>query len=139
MNANMVAVNIGRGVLRFSGIEVKSNSAFQFFEECFRGPSVAQEQELQTRTLAMFAQHIRVAEQLGNSTDHGQHLVPTNKCVEACAQVRFRREPTGNSQRKTDFRLSADDARSRSQADIIDLRIRAPHSASSDRDLELAR
>ena len=132
MNTDVIAVNVSGRLLRFSRIKLKADPAFQIFQEGFRGPSVAQEQELQTRALTMFAQHIRVAEQLGNSTDHRQNLIPPNKCVEALPQVRLRGESPSHAQRETDFRFSADDSSIRRQANIIDLWIRAPHFASGD-------
>ena len=121
------------------GIELKSDALLQFVQKAVGGPSVPQEQELQAGALAVFAQHVRVAEQFGDAPDHRQHLVPAHERVEARAQIRLGREPAGNAQGEADLRLSANHASDRGQADIVDLRIRAPHAASGDRDFELAR
>ena len=87
----------------------------------------------------MLAQNVGVAEQFGNAFDHGQNLVPANERVQARSEIRLGREAAGDAQRESDFRLSADGASDRGQADVIDFRIRAPHAASGDRDFEFAR
>ena len=111
----------------------------QFGQKAFGGPAVAQEKKLQARAFTVFAQNIGVAEQFRNPFDHGQNLIPAHEGVQARAEIRFGRESSGNAQREADFRLSADRARNRGQANVIDFRVGAPYGASGDRDLELAR
>ena len=61
MNSDVVAINIrGRRFLD-RGVECKSNSPLQFLQKTFRRPSMPQEKKFQTRALAMFPQHFRVA------------------------------------------------------------------------------
>ena len=86
----------------------------------------------------MFPQYIRVAKQLRNPNNGGHHLMPTDKRVQSRCQVRFGREASSNSQGETDLGPAAQHASRRGQSHIVDLRVRAPHTTSCDRDLEFA-
>jgi len=55
VNALMVALDVRRRLLGNAGIELKSNSALQFFQETVGGPSMAHEEKLQTRSFTVFA------------------------------------------------------------------------------------
>ena len=46
-------------------------------------------------SLTVLAQHIRLAEQLGNALDCRQNLIPPHKGIQPFAQIRFSGEPTG--------------------------------------------
>ncbi len=126
MNADVVAINIVRRMLFDRGIELESDALLQFVEKALRRPSVTQEKKLQTRPLAMFAQNVGVAEQFGNALDDGQNLIPANKRIQSRAKIRLGRESARDSQRETDFRLAANSASDRGQANVVDFRIRAP-------------
>src|SRR6202140_5349748 len=138
MNSHMVAINIGGRRFRDSGIELKSNPALQFVQKTLGRPAMPQEEKLQSRPLAMFAQHIRVAKQFRDPLYGGQHLMPTNKRVQPLSQVGFGGEPSRNSQRETDLGYPANYTGDRGQPNIVDLRIRAPHAAPGNRNLEFS-
>ena len=95
MNADVIAIDVRGRLLGNGGIELKSNPPLQFFQKTVGSPSMAQEEKLQPCALAMFAQHVGLAEQLGNALDHRQSLIPLHKCVQPLAQIRFSGEPTG--------------------------------------------
>ena len=97
-----------------------------------------QEEKLQPRPLAMFAQHIRVAKQFRDPLYGGQHLMPADKRVQSRAQVGFGGKSSRNSQREAHLGRPANHTSRRGQPNIVDLRIRAPHAASRNRDLEFA-
>src|SRR5579862_34052 len=63
MNAYMVAIHIGRRFFLDRRIEMESDTPLEFVEEAVGGPAMAEEQKLQARPLAMFAQYVGVAEQ----------------------------------------------------------------------------
>ena len=75
----------------------------EFVEESIGVPAVLQEKKLQTSVLAAFAQRRRIAEDLGNGANHGQHLVPVDESVETDREVRIGGEAAADAQRKTGF------------------------------------
>ena len=81
------------------------------------------------QTLAQDRQKFR------DAFEHGQHLLPAHKGIQANTKVRIGRQPSANTQREPDLRAAAN----RRQSDIVNLRIRAPNPASRDRYFELAR
>ena len=139
MNADVIAVDISRWMLGLGGIELKSDPPLELFLEVARRPTMPQEEKLQPRPLAVFAQLIGVAKQLGDSLDHRQNLIPAHERIQRRTQVRLGGKSAAHAQAKTNLRLSLNHALGRSQADIVDLRVGAPDAASRDRDLELAR
>ena len=126
MNADVIAVNIVGRMLFDRGIELESDALLQFAEKTLGGPSMTQEEKFQAGALAMFAQNIGIAEQFGNALDHRQDLIPAHKCIQPRAEIRIGRKSAGDSQRESNFRLSAERAGDRGQANVIDLRIGAP-------------
>src|SRR6266550_1283062 len=139
MNADMVTVNIVRRTLFKRWIELESDAVLQFAEKTISSPSVPQEEELQARALAVFAQDVGVAEEFGHALDHRHNLIPADERVQARAEIGLCRKSTGNSQGETNLGLAANRAGYRGQSNVVDFRIRAPHGASGDGDLELAR
>src|ERR1051326_2764957 len=139
MNADMVAVDVVGRMLFDGGIEAESNPLLKFVQKSIGRPSMAQEKKFQAGAFAMLAQDIGVAKQFRNALDHWQHLVPTNKGVEASPQIRFGREASRNSQGKSNLGLSCYSSGDRGQANVVNLRIGAPRVASGNRDLEFAR
>src|SRR5258708_408470 len=71
MNAHLIAINIRRWRFFDSGVELKSNPPLQFVQKTLCGPPMPQEEKLQSRALAMFPQHFRVAKQLRNPLNGG--------------------------------------------------------------------
>ena len=107
MDADVVAVNVVGRMLLDCGIELESDAVLQFGKKAVGGPSVAQEEKFQPSALAMFAQHVGVAEQLGNSFDHRQNLVPADERIQPCSEIRFGRESACDSQGEADLGRSA--------------------------------
>ena len=62
MYAGVITEYIRRHLLCSCRFEVKAKTVFNRLQECFRGPSMPQEQILQTRPFAVFTQHISFAE-----------------------------------------------------------------------------
>ena len=87
----------------------------------------------------MFAKHLRFAEQFRNRPEHGLDFVPAHKGIQSGGEVGIGGKPAADPQREAHLRVAADRPFGRSQTDVVDLRIRAPHTASGDRDLEFAR
>ncbi len=139
MDADVIAVNIRWRLLRPGGVKLKSDSSLQFLLEVVRGPTMPQEEKFQSRALAVFPQLVGVAEQLGDSPDHRQNLVPAHKGIQRRAQVGLGGKSPTHSQPKANFRLATNHTFGCSQPNIVDLRVGAPHAASRDGDLELAR
>ena len=139
MDSDVIAVNVCRRLFGFGGIELKSDAALQFFLEVLRRPAMPQEEKLQPRPLAMFAQLVGIAKQFGDSLDHRQNLIPAHKGIQRCAEVGIGRKSAAHAQSEANLRLSMNHALDRGQADIVDLRIGAPDAASRDGNLELAR
>src|SRR5580693_883150 len=139
MNANVIAVDVCRRILGFSRIESKPDPPFEFLLKVMRRPAVSQEKKFQPGPLAVLAQLVRVTEQLGNSPDHRQNLVPAHERIQRRTQVGLGRKPPAHAQGETNLRLSFNDTLSRSEANIVNLRIGAPDAASRDGNLELAR
>src|SRR5262249_12611379 len=52
VNADVITIQVVRGLLIRSGLQLKANAAFQFVLKCLGCPAMFQKQELQTRTLA---------------------------------------------------------------------------------------
>ena len=87
----------------------------------------------------MFAQLLGVTKQLCDSPDNRKNLIPADEGVQSRSQIRLGGEPAAHAQPEANLRLPAQDTLDRSQADIVDLRIRAPDAAARDGNLELAR
>src|ERR1700692_1900741 len=98
MNSDVVAIHIRGRMLFDGGIESESDALLQFVEKTLCRPAMAQEKKFQPRPLAMLAQHFRIAKEFGDSLNGRQHLVPADKGVKSCAEVRFGGQPSGNSQ-----------------------------------------
>src|SRR5258708_11467123 len=139
MNSYVIVVHIVRSLLRNRRIELESESPVQFFLKGFSRPPMPQKQKLQTCPLAVFPQYIGVAKQFRNSLNHRQHLVPADKRIQPRAQEAFCREPSSNPQREASLGSPVDHSRDRRQTNVINLRVRAPHSASSNRNFEFSR
>src|SRR5580700_4677371 len=80
-----------------------------------------------------------LAKQFSDALDNGFDLIPANECVETGRKMRFGRESSAYSQRKTGFRFPIQRARDGSQPDVIDLRVSAPDAAARNGNFELAR
>src|SRR5579871_4043696 len=87
----------------------------------------------------MFAEYVGITEDLCYSLDDGHNLIPPNESIQASAEIRLSRKSSGNTKRKSDFGRAVHFSSDCCQANVVDLRIRAPGVASCDRDLELAR
>lgn len=96
-----------------------------------------EEEKLEPRLLAVLAEHVAVAEDLGDALDHREHLLRTHERVEAGGEVRLGREPAAHPQRVAHVAGVA--VADRGEPHIVDLGIAAPEPAAGDRDLVLAR
>src|SRR5579872_969656 len=139
MNPNVIAIDIVGGMLFDCRIELESDAILQLGLKALGGPSMTQEEKLQTGTLAMFAQNVGIAEQFGNPFDDWNNLIPSDKRIQSRAKIWLGRETAGNAQRESNLGFAVHNARDGGEADVVDLGIRAPDTASGDGDFELAR
>src|SRR5271157_1429916 len=138
VNTHVIAIDVVRNIFRDGGSQLESEAAMQFLEEALICPAVLQKQELKAGAFAAFAEYVAVAKDPGNSLEHGQHLVRQNERVQATGQMRIGREAAPNAQREPDFITMLSRMPHRGQANIVDLRIRAPYFATGDADFEFA-
>src|SRR5579864_6877435 len=87
MNANVVAVNIGRNFFRLGGIQREAEPLLQRRKEGVRRPSVLQEQKLQPSALAVLAEHFGFPKELRHAAYYGDNLFPRNESVETNAKM----------------------------------------------------
>ncbi len=87
----------------------------------------------------MFAQHARVAEELGRGADDRRDLVGADEGVETSGEMGLGGEAAADAQREADFALAAEGAFDGGEADVVNLGIRAPDRAADDADFEFAR
>src|SRR5438067_935110 len=87
VNSDVIAIDVVRRMFFRSGIESEADAILQFGEKAFGGPSVAQEEEFEASALAMLAQNLGIAEELGDALDHRHDLIPANERVEAGAEI----------------------------------------------------
>src|SRR2546426_6913931 len=74
---------------------------------------------------------------LFRSPEDRQHLVPAHERIEPRGEARVGREPAADPDHEAD--LPRPRVPERREPYVVDLRVRAPHSAAGDRDLVLAR
>src|ERR1700720_3059457 len=79
MNSDVIAVHVVRRLLGLGGVELKSDSALQFFLEVGNRPSVAQKEKFQPRPLAVLAQLIGVSKQFGNAATYRCKFIQQNE------------------------------------------------------------
>ncbi len=97
---------------------------------------MGEEEELEPRLLTVLTQHVAISEDLRDSLDDGEDLVPVDEGVQPHGQVRVGRESAADAHREADLaRLRVPD---RGHADVVDLRVGAPGAAAGDGDLVLA-
>src|SRR6266481_4107916 len=139
VNANVIAVHVQGKLFRFGGIERKTEPILQRVQEGVRRPAVLQEKELQAGALTVLAEHFRFTKQGRHAAYNGDSLLPPHECVQANAEMRISGETASHTQRESDLLAVQAFSLDSSESDIIDLRIRAPRTATSDRNLELTR
>src|SRR5580700_1193044 len=133
MNAGVIAMNVQRHFFPFSGIECEPNDLLELTQEMFSGPTVLQEEKLQSGLIAALAQHFATAENLRHAAHHSYHLLRANERVEANAKMRLGGKSTGYAQRKTDFVDAVALAAHGRETNVINFRVRAPVPAAGDR------
>src|SRR5437763_10404485 len=137
VDPDVVAVDVVGRVVAHAGRQRHTEPFLDRAEEPCRREAVLQEQELEPRLLAVLAEGVRVAEDLGDRAQHRKRLMPGDERVEGQRQVRVGREATPDAHGEPDL------ARARvtlsREADVVDLGVRAPRAAAGDRHLVLAR
>src|SRR5260221_473156 len=139
VNANVIAVHVRGKLFRFGGIERKTEPILQRVQEGVRRPAVLQEKELQAGALTVLAEHFRFTKQGRHAAYNGDSLLPPHECVQANAEMRISGETASHTQRESDLIAVQAFSLDSGKSYIIDLRIRAPRTATSDRNLELTR
>src|SRR5579864_1351299 len=139
MDTDVISVNIDRR--RFFGgrIEPVTEPAIQFLEEAIGRPAELGEEVLHARALAVIAEHVLVAKDFRDGADDRQDLIRLHERVEADGEMGIGGESAAHTQREADFALTPADTLDCGQADVVNLRIRAPDRAARNRNLELAR
>ena len=87
----------------------------------------------------MLAEILAIAEYFGNGTGDGNDLLPAHERIQRHGEMRVGGEASGDAERKSDLvvLVAANCAACGGKADVVDLGIDAPGSASGNRDLEL--
>ncbi len=98
MNAHVIAIKIVGRLLVGSRLESEAEPLLEFLLENLRGPSIAQEKKLQARTFPVLAEHVTVAEEFGDSPQHGNYLILLYERVETRGQVGIRGQAAGHTQ-----------------------------------------
>src|SRR5262245_44079392 len=131
MYAGMVTENARGDLLRDRRIELETKTALDLFQKALRRPALLQEEKLQPRSLAVFAQAGRIVENPAHGLGHGNDLVPAHESVEPHRQVRIGRKPAAYPNREPHFTAARNGADRRSECQIVDLGIRAPVAAAA--------
>src|SRR5579872_151131 len=139
MDADVVAIDVLRRMFFDRRIEFETDSLVEFVQKAFGRPSMLEKEEFETGAFAMLTQGVRFAEQLGNSFYNCENLIRPNESIQPSGEIWFRRQSTGNAQGKPGLARACNSACDRGQANVIDLRVRAPRMASHNRYLEFAR
>src|SRR6202158_235015 len=139
VNADVIAMNVRRKLFGLGRIERKPKPILQSGQEGLRGPAMLQEQKFQPGALPVLAEHFGFTKELRHAAYDRDSLLPPHESVQANAEVRISRETPGHAHRESDLIPVQALSRDRSKSDIIDLRIRAPRTATGDGNLKLAR
>ena len=120
------------------GASAAAETPLQLGQEARRRPAAVEEEELQPRLLAVLAQHVAVAEDLGDRRARPARTSrQRTKASSRTRQVRVGREPAADPHGEAD--LARHGMAHGGQPDVVDLGIDAPAAAAGDRDLVLAR
>src|SRR5712692_9773728 len=138
MDSHVVAVDVFGWFFIHRRFQTQTYPLLQFVLETLGSPSMLQEEKLQPRPFAVLPQLVAVAENLGNSFEHGNRLVPAHEGIQAHGEVRISGESSTHPQGETDLGILACAANC-GETNIIDLGIGAPDPAARNTDLELAR
>src|SRR6266481_6365683 len=98
-----------------------------------------EEQILQPRVIATFAQLTGRAKYLAHRPAHRKHLLPRDKSVQPDRNMRLGGKPSADANGKTSFTTTGPFANCGRERQIVDLRIGTPVAASADTDLVFAR
>src|SRR6266478_7971229 len=139
MNADVIAMNIRGKLFRLNRIERKAKPILQSSQERVRRPTMLQEKKFQAGALAVLAEYLRFTKELRHVAYNGDSLFPPHKGIQANAEVWIGGKTASHAQRESDLIPVQPLSRDRSKSDVIDLGIRAPRTATGDRNLELAR
>ncbi len=102
-DAEMIAMDVRGGLLRFGGIESKPETSLDGSEERFGGPAVFEEEEFHAGTFAALAEDFAFAEDFGDGADDGDDLMRQDEGVEADGKVRLRGKAAGYADAETHF------------------------------------
>src|SRR5580693_5178583 len=87
VDSDVVTININRRFFRLRRIQTESDSTLEFFLEVVSGPSVAQEEELESRPLTMLPQLARLAKEFRDAFDYPFDLIPAHERMQTGRQV----------------------------------------------------
>ena len=138
MNADMVAIEVIRRLLRHCGIEAEADAALELVLEILGSPALLEEEKFQACALAILTKLFAVAEKFGDAFNNRDYLVPADESIEAQREVRVCGEASADTQREAKFGIWTLFATNRCKAYIVDLRVSAPDVAAGDANLELA-
>ena len=89
MNADMVAIEVIRRLLRDCGIEAEADAALELVLEILGSPALLEEEKFQACALAILTKLFAVAEKFGDAFNNRDYLVPADESIEAQSQVRI--------------------------------------------------
>src|SRR5688572_32648529 len=91
MNADVVAIDVVGRNLRNAALQRKRKPPLDRLQRPFRCPSMAQEEVFETGAVAVLAQDIGVAKDLGHGAQRRHDLAPADEGVDSLREMRFRR------------------------------------------------
>ena len=138
VNADVVAIDIRGRIFVFGRIELETDALFQFGEEAIGSVPVLKKEILQSRLLAVLAKLVAGTEDLGYAACYWQHLFGPDKRIQSHSKMRLGGKTAADANGESGFCSAETLAREGGQADVVDLRIRAPDVAAGDGHFELA-
>ncbi len=138
VNADVVAINIRGRIFVFGGIELETDALFQFGEETIGSVSVLKEEILQSSLFAVLAKLVAGTKNLGYAACYWQHLFGPDKRIQSNGKMWLGGKTAADANGESGFCSAETLAREGGEADVVDLRIRAPDVAAGDGHFELA-
>ena len=103
VDADVIAVDVGRDFFRLARVEFEADAFFEVGEEAFGRPAVLEEEKFQTGALAIFAEDVLGAEEVGDAAGDRDDLIPCDESVEANGEMRIGGEAAADANREAGF------------------------------------
>src|SRR6266850_6040917 len=98
VNSDVIAIQVVGDLLVSRRLELKSDAALKLRLECFWRPTVLQEKEFQTGSLAIFTKYITIPEYLGDTFQNRNDLLLLDERVEPRREMGVGRKASANAE-----------------------------------------